>query len=224
MRFFNFYTPKISDIQFHKDNWELHEGFENDKAWYTEKRDPARIRFFDRQPDWPFDLRDEKAARDFFEAQSRSLNGVLIEIAVENIAGTECLVGVFKYKSPVPNDLGMYYVGIVWMPFEKFLFQINFESMEKGTTGMREAAVAMIVNPAPVKSDEEPVMLNSMEELFANLRKKPVQAVPSDDKKYDEMFAEHPLSKVRALLDHFRNNVKIDKQLLKQKPFRRVSA
>lgn len=217
------YKKDIAHIQFHKDEWELHQDAGNDKFWYTEQRDPVRMRLFDNAPDWPFDLRDEKAAQAFFEAQSQSFNGAMIELTVENIAGLECLVGVFKYKSPVPKHLGMYYVGIVWIPFEKFMFQINFESLETGTTGAREAAVALITQREPAAVAEEPVMLNSVEELFANIRKNPVRVLPSDDKKYDATFVEHPLSKVRGLLEHFRHRAQIDKRLLKQKTYRKTT-
>ncbi len=220
MNIFNFYKPKISDVLFHKDNWECSDNFENDQSWYTDMRDAARIRLFGSPAPWDFDLRNEKAARAFFEAQSQSLGGALVDIAVELIAGVECLVGVFKYKSPVPDHLGMYYVGIVWMPFEKFAFQVNFESLEQGTTGAREAMVAMLVKPEPPKPDQEPVMLASMDEFFARLRQAAIRVLPSDDKKYDEMLPNHPLSKVRALLEYFRQNVKLDKKLVKQKAYR----
>ncbi|MCH8619592.1 hypothetical protein [Undibacterium sp. TS12] len=124
----------MADVHFHEDGWECCDNAQNNQSWYTETRDPVRIQLFGPPASWSFDLRDEKAAHAFFYAQSQSFGGALLDIAVETIAGVECLVGVFKYKSPIPDHSGMYYVGIVWLPFEKFLFQVNFESLEQGTT------------------------------------------------------------------------------------------
>lgn len=78
----------------------------------------------------------------------------------------------------------------------------------------------MIATPEPAKSSEEPVVLTSMDEFFARRRQAQVRVLPSDDKKYDEAFPEHSLSRVRAMLEHFRQHVQLNKKLVNQKPYR----
>jgi hypothetical protein len=141
------------------------------------------------------------------------------ELKVTSIQGIEALVGVFKYRSPQPGHLGKYYVGIIWLPFQDFLFQINFESLERGTTGLREAAVALIAEP---KSDvtPEPEVVISAEELFEKLRTGTIRRLPSDDPQFDAMFPDHPLTKVRDLQQRFTGNVVFSQRLIGQKPYR----
>ncbi len=216
MFFFNSYKPKIEHIHFCKDSWQVDNSDKNSKFWFTENRDASRIQLFETKPDWSFDAKDEIKARAFFEQQAKDLGGVLVELQSEKICDVPCLSGVFKYHSPAPKDLGMYYVGIFWFPFEKFTFQINFESLEQGDTGMRESAVYAIEGHNTDHIESEPEYVETMEELFEKFEKSEVVLLPSDDKKYDEIFPNHPLSKIRAYMQYFRNNVKFDEKLLKQ--------
>lgn len=64
--------------------------------------------------------------------------------------------------------------------------------------------------------DEAPEMLNSGEELFARLRESKLSQIPSDDKQYDEMLPEHPLSGVRRLLDFCASHIQLSKSLQKR--------
>lgn len=162
---FDFFKPKISDVWPARDNWEEHEKHDNSVFWFTEKRDICRLLFTERCS-WPFDLTDFTAAKKFYENQCHELGGALVEINKETIQGLEALVGVFKYKSPEQNSLAMYYVGIIWIPFEKCTYQVNFESLERGATGSREAAVSLMQNQAPVESEDEPILLESADDLF----------------------------------------------------------
>ena len=59
-------------------------------------------------------------------------------------AGAEALRGLFKYRAPVPGSLAMYYVGILWLPFQECNFRINIEAVETGITCVRESAVMVI--------------------------------------------------------------------------------
>ncbi len=219
MKFFRSYTPQLSDVRFHESGWELHENTVDNHAWYTEKRDAARLQLFRHPPEWPFDLRDTNAARTFFEHQANSFQGALIDLEVTSVRGIEALVGMFKYRSPQAGHLGMYYVGVIWLPFQDFLLQINFESLERGTTGLREAAVAVLVEPKPIVTSE-PEVVTSAEEFFEKLRASAIRRLPSDNPQYDAMFPDHPLTKVRDLQRRFTRNVVLNQRLVKQKPYR----
>ncbi len=213
------YVPSLRDIRFHRDDWRLQEETPQSLMWITPQSDAAKLQLASHASRWPFDLRDETAARAFYTQECDSLSGALIEIAVRRIRGFEALTGVFKYRSPVPGHLGMYYVGIVWLPFETCAFQVNFESLERGTTGAREAAVALIERVAP-PPQEEPEMLTSMDDFFERVRSAKVRAIPSDAAAYDAAFPEHPLSKVRRLMAQFEAEAIFEKRLSALKPFR----
>lgn len=213
------YVPTLRDIRFHRDDWRLEEETPQSLLWITPQGDAAKLQLASHASRWPFDLRDETAARAFYAQECDSLSGALIEIAVRSIRGIEALAGVFKYRSPAPGHLGMYYVGIVWLPFESCGFQINFESLERGATGAREAAVALIETPEPPTQDE-PELLTSMDDFFERVRNAKVQTLPSDAPKYDDAFPEHPLSKVRRMMAQFEAEAVFDKRLSTLKPYR----
>jgi hypothetical protein len=75
--------------------------------------------------------------------------------------------------------------------------QVNLEAVERGATGAREAAV-MLIEGAPADAPkEEPVVVGSVDEMFQKMRERPLIALRADDPKYDDAFADHPLSQVR---------------------------
>lgn len=213
------YVPTLRDIRFHRDDWRFEEETPQSLLWITPQGDAVKLQLASRASHWPFDLRDEAAARDFYTRECDSLSGALIELAVSRIRSFEALTGIFKYRSPVPQHLGMYYVGIVWLPFESCVFQINIESLERGTTGAREAAVALIEKPESPTQDE-PELLTSMEDFFERVRNAKVRVLPSDAPKYDDAFPEHPLSKVRRMMAQFEKDAVFEKRLSTLKPFR----
>lgn len=214
------YEPKLEDIMPDISGWEEVERKNHMIMWYTEKHDACSRLLLDGPCSWSFDLTSLDRAQDFYDRQSAENGGAMIEIGIEEIKGIEALSGIFKYRSPVPGSLAMMYVGIFWVPFEKHIFQINFEAIERGTTGVREAAVYLIEKPNRSESNQEPVPVASMEEMFQKMREKKVFRLPSDDEKYDASFPEHPLSSVRALMAGFRENGYINPKLKALKAFR----
>jgi hypothetical protein len=217
--FFKF-DPAITDIEFSKTSWTLHEKSSTNISWYNEFHDPVRLQLFTEKPTWPFDLENESAAKKFFEQQSKEFAGAMIEMRVEKIQTLNMLAGVFKYRAPIPNSLAIYYVGIIWIPFKDFIYQINFESLEKGTTGIREALVMAQEGVPDYMLEQTPVAVESMDEFFKLSRQNELKAISSDDKKWDEFLPDHPLTKVRCAMVEFSQNVKINPRLFKQKIYR----
>ena len=145
----------------------------------------------------------------------------MLSLHVMNINGLKLLHGIFKYRAPAPHNLAMYYVAIVWLPFQKFYFQINIEAMESETTGMREATVMMLEKDKFLSAKEQtPIVLKSGAELLERLKSTSIMLLPSDDEQYDHMFPEHPLSKVRKRLDEVIKTLKLEAQETIPKPFR----
>jgi hypothetical protein len=147
---------------------------------------------------WPFDLTDVSAAKDYFSQQSANNDGVLLEMEA------------VKYRSPIPQSMGMMFVGILWIPLRDRTAQVNVESLEHGATGMREAAVSLmdVGNPASQASTDQ-VIVNSAEEMFTHMRAQPLRALPSDGSTYDQSFPDHPLSKVRRRMEQVMTSISI---------------
>jgi len=51
-------------------------------------------------------------------------------------------------------------------------------------------------------------------------RQGPMQRIEADDASYDEAFPDHPLSRVRAILDRLEASFRPDPEFAQAKPFR----
>lgn len=171
---------------------EEHFGWSNANGVYIVLRIPKHA------TNWSFDLHDIDAAKSFFSQQSASNGGVLLKMDNVTVGGQAALRGLFKYRSPVPQSMGMMFVSILWIRLGNVIAQINVESVEQGETGIREAAVCAITGESPASAaPNEPVLVESIDEMFAHTRAQPLRAIPADDSQYDQLFPDHPLSKVR---------------------------
>lgn len=215
-------TASLDSLTFDLTDYSLEKQDESHRAWTSSHHVVDLLRFAPTPPDWPFDLTDPEAASAFYRQQCADNGGVMLSMDVTEAGGNEALHGLFKYRAPTPRSLAMYYVGILWVPFQKCNFQVNVEAMEGGRTGVREAAVMLIEKdawpmPAP---GTPPIAVKSAEEMFARMRSTPVRRLPSDDAMYDKSFPDHPLSRVRARLSEVMSTMKLDAGARAMKPFR----
>jgi hypothetical protein len=212
-------VASIGSLTFDLGEAALHEEDEYTRIWMTTRHVVVCLRYHPGPPDWPFDLTDAEAAHAFYQHQSADLGGVMLALEPTRAAGVEALRGLFKYGAPIENSRAMYYVGILWVPFQTGNFQVNVEAMESGTTGGREAAVCVLLGDAWPMPEGEPVRIESLDELKA-LDAAPVRVFPSDDEKYDADFPEHPLSRVRSTLAHVLDTAVLDTAARADRPFR----
>jgi hypothetical protein len=198
---FGINRPKLSTISCDSHGWRIGDESPSHRTWVTPEASCVNFQFIDSAPTFPFDLTELAKARAFYDNQSTELGGVMISVDVGESKKIEYLKGVFKYRSPEPGSMAMYYVGIIVLPFKSFMYQINTEALEVGASGMREASV-MALGDGPPASDEPPEIVTNMEEFFAKSRAAKLRRIPADDTKYDDSFPNHPLSQVRRLQSH----------------------
>jgi hypothetical protein len=191
----------VDSLTFDLTDCELVQQGDSERIWVSSDQVAHRLTFGRGAIYWPFDLTDPEAAREFYKRECEQNAGVMLEMEVVTAAGAEGLSGVFKYRSPIPDSLGMCYVGILWLAFRDCRFQVNVEALETGTTGLRECAVVVIERDDwPMEPQGSIPIVNSQADLDALYRKARVRRLPSDDAKYDASFPQHPLSLVRARL------------------------
>ncbi|NEQ97361.1 MAG: hypothetical protein F6K30_11645 [Cyanothece sp. SIO2G6] len=200
--------PTLDSITFDTSDWKLREQSASHRMWMTDLRDAVLLRYFAEQPLYPYDFRSLEAARRFYDAQSIENGGAMISVDFVKVDGIDVMKGLFKYHSPDPRSMGMYYVGVLAMLYRDFSFQINTEALEVGETGAREAAVALTLNEKSPE-EKEPVHVESMDELFTLMRSKQVCRISADNEEYDAAFPNHPLSKVRTLQSRILKSLKV---------------
>ena len=213
----------LDSIKFDLTDYTLKQESEFHRAWLSSKIVATLLRFDPDGVSWNFDLSDEKAARSFYDKQCTENGGAPLLIEKDLVHGIEILKGLFKYRAP-NNKLAMLFVGIIWIPFQECVFQINVEAMEQGTTGMREAAV-MLMKPDNSEEEEQedfspPVKVKNAEEMFEMMGSRPLKKIEADDETYDHIFKDHPLSLVRERLNQILETLEFGNDLKNCKPFR----
>jgi len=200
----------ITPVKFDVSDCTLREQSEEHFGWSNSNGVYVVLRLPKGATNWPFDFNDVDAATKFFSEQSASNGGALLEMGLVTVGGHVALRGLFKYRSPIPQSMGMMFVSILWIRLGDRTAQINVESVEQGDTGVREAAVSlMIEEKTEAAAPDEPVLVESMEEMFAHMRAQPLRALPSDSSQYDQSFPDHPLSKVRHRMAHLVDTLSI---------------
>lgn len=187
-------------LRFDLADFELREDGVMRRGWINPDGVGQSVQFGSGAIDWPFDLTRLDEAREFYRGQCQANGGAMLAAEVVPIAGFEALGGVFKYRSPEPSSLAMYYVAILWLPFRECWFQVNIEALERGATGVREALVMMLHPESWPEAQGEPTMLPAGVDFATHARRTPVRPLPSDEPRHDEKFPAHPLSLVRRRL------------------------
>lgn len=219
------YAPTITDVQIILPELQPHRKSEHSMAWLTPEGEAIQIGLFP-PCSWPFPLQQQnndlfkdealkKRMFDYWQTQAQVKQGAVVEVRPLKIQGIPALQGIFKYH--VPDSLALIYIGIIWLPFKNFLYQINIEAVEHGTTGMREAVVNTLErNQGKWPEQQEPEMLDTMEALLEKLKQTALQRTLSDDENYDAMFPHHPLTRVRDILSQLPVYIQLSAQLCKQ--------
>lgn len=187
----------IDAVTFDLSDCTLFDHSEHLRDWRSSAGVTHTLRLVAGAPPWTFDLTDVNACAAFFGSQCASLGGKTLSIDVTTAGGFEALRGVFKYRAPKPYDLGMAYVGILWIPFSDCYFQLNIESLERGTTGTRESMVTIMQS----QSGDWPGS--------------------PDDELYDRAFPSHPLTEVRGRLHEVVRTLTFAASAEALEPFRR---
>jgi hypothetical protein len=212
----------INSVSFDLSDCKLVEESESHRMWVNAADIYHSLRVSQHRPSWTFDLRDCSAASDFYSRQCADNKGVMLAMEVVQIGQFNALKGVFKYRSPIPNSLAMMFVHIIWIPFQRGMIQLNIESLEVGTTGMREATVMLIEGDRwpKLSSTDEPIEVSGTVEMFDQMLARPLLALPSDEEQYDKSFPDHPLSKVRHRMTEVMSSFTVSAQPSDLVPFR----
>lgn len=209
--------PDIHSLGFATDSWTQIRSSDRQIVWAASSSDMFMIDFL--QPtDFKHDLRDPEIRLEFEETAS-SAGGVLLDFAITSIKGLEAAYQIYKFWHPGPQDMRKVYIGTLAFPFADFCYIVKAQSIETGTTGMREAAVAIIEQPS-IEPIGEPIEVNSIEDLFTQMKQGRLQRIPADNETYDDQFPDHPLSKVRGYLRHIAATLQFDPALLTAPPYR----
>jgi hypothetical protein len=202
-------------------NWTPAESSDRQRIWRNDAGDLMVQQFGREVPrGLPLDWRDAEALRACVTANpSPKLAFVSIDV-VTLACGVVAARYVHKEHMPPPS-LGMQYVGMLALPFERFFTNVLFAGMEHGTTGTREAVLAATGKVRMQRSDGPPPVLTNeqVERMYDEFRNATPRRLASDDEQWDDLFPQHPLSRVRGHLRGVQETMTVDEVVRRARPF-----
>jgi hypothetical protein len=157
---------------------------------------------------------DLAALRDFYERSIAGQPVAVVDLDVLPIQGFHSVMRISKFRAD--NSLAMIYSGTLELSFSEFAYFITVQSLEQGTTGLREAMWAMMHKDEILQeASQPPTQVQSQEDLVALLKSGPVQRAPSDDKQFDEAFPDHPLTRVRRHMNWIAGKIAFAPEIMK---------
>jgi len=213
--------PSIDSIRFDTSAWELRERTETKMFWVNKGGDALSFVFVQEQNDLPA-LSDIGGLRDYARetATSDGKVGGIVSAEVVEMQGLPAFKFIYKYE-----HLPAYgYTGMVIFPFGRFCYVVAISSIERGITGARDAYVtAQLAESGKLEIEEfeEPASSGSIGRIKGWFRdpyepeyKGYILRSIADDEKYDSLFPEHPLSKVRKSLERIQDSLSYDESIL----------
>jgi hypothetical protein len=156
------------------------------RVWHTPEGDGLGVYFFPVPPDLPANAAsvDELAA--FYRRLLGDSGGKLVEVRVVVAGGCPAVRTILS----VPQQpSGRTYVGSLTVPFGDFSFVLKCQCAESGPTGLKEALLFDRSRAA-----NEPMQIEG--------GRFHIPGWDPDEPKHDAEFPDHPVARVRRVLDH----------------------
>jgi len=148
-------------------------------VWETPSGDGLGLYYFALRPDLPHGAPTREDLRAFYKNHLPSDQLRMVDADFIFVDGIPCVWTIIKTPQ---QPTGMTYLGSVTVPFVEFSFVLKMQCAEHGTTGIREAAVAMKAAHAGVDLTK-PGALSGLWN--------------PDAAEYDAFLSDHPLSRLR---------------------------
>lgn len=170
--------------------------------------DIVSLAYHDMVPDLPAALDGDTGDLLRALARERSTTGCLLEAGVARIDGQDCLTRLEKL--PLPNrPRGQAFCASVTVPKAACSATLQILCPEDGVTGMREAVLAARIGFADFYRPHpfDPWLKNAL----------PCHA--ADDRRYDDEFPDHPLTRARRWLDRTVRTARLTAEFAALRPF-----
>ena len=173
------------------------------EGWRNERGDFLSLDFFPIPPDLP--PLDDAGLRSFFEPEVEANGGRIVECRTIRIHGVRSLRLIQRVLLP---DRRTFYNGAMIVPFARCSWVIKVQSVERGSTGMREAIVTNGMLHELDPNEPFPPEGPRLEAFWAEANRR------VDDPSLDERLPDHPLSVVRRELERLVASITMHDALL----------
>jgi len=198
-------TPTLDSLQFDASGWKYHGEQQPNpmRVWETPEHDAVSLHFFAVAPDRPACTSVAELTR-FYEQSLKGSAAKVVECRLTQVAG--CAAVRLIIKAP-QKPSGMMYQGALTLPFRDFSFVVKVQCPEVGMTGVREAILfdeRRAAGEMPAVGGAGPVF----------------PGWNPDAPEHDARFPNHPISRLRRLLDRIAQSATMDETVRRLPGFR----
>ncbi len=194
-------------ISFKTIGWREQPGGDPHRVWHNDIGDGLGLYFFNLGPDIPVALERIDQLRQFYRLQLAQANGGLVELTVIQLDTIPTIRLIAKVRQ-VPR--GMTYLGSFTNPRRDFSYVLKVQCMEYGTTGLREAVVLdQELGLGHVQIGQDNRLSNWFADPYEPTFGGAVLRNVAGDERYDSLFPDHPLSRVRRYLNELEPTIAI---------------
>jgi hypothetical protein len=178
------------------------------RAWSSGEGDGVALFFFSVPPDLAAPLTDlDGLRRDF-----RSKVPALLELERVRIEGCDFMRTIFKQPQ---QPHGMAYVGTLLLPFRDCSWVVKAQCEERGITGVREA----VILDRRISDLKLPGIEGWQADRYDPSFRAPLQRNLAEAEEYDAEFPDHPLSRLRRLLQRLVDGIRLEDDVRALPPF-----
>jgi hypothetical protein len=179
------------------------------RVWRDPEGDVLSLSLLDASLGLP-EISDESALQQWARRLAESRRAGLIEVRV--ITGTlGAAVGLIYKRLQMPAYI---FTGMLLVPRQEVSQVWTVAAKEHGTTGVREALVTselLTAGQLTIEGYEQSWALDPYDPKYRGVDRSVLRFI-SDDERYDGLFPEHPLSKVRRVLAMLPHSVRAESQ------------
>ncbi|HNH82838.1 MAG TPA: hypothetical protein PL157_10740 [Acidobacteriota bacterium] len=200
----------IDMVKINTNSWNFYSVNSHQQIWTNDAGEALSLSFFEEKPDIPVAIKPEKIneLRKAYRGFAKQSGAAIISVEIVSICGIPSLEVILK--KPFQGRPGFAFLGSVTIPLRDFSYVIRFESLEQGTTGIREATVMMLEQPIPQIDKQTSKILGWVKDPYDAKFDKGALYNLADQEKYDQMFEFHPLTRVRGHLHRLKQTIQID--------------
>ncbi|RKF30721.1 hypothetical protein BCY88_12730 [Paraburkholderia fungorum] len=196
--------------------WAFQQEDERIAVFHNAVGDVLTINFFMAVPDIGAPIDDVDALRAFYRRTTEAAGLALVETELAQLNTLSAVRTLFKAR--IEQIRGFAFVGSYTLPFADRSYVIKVQSIEQGVTGMREAAVMVLMGP-PEIDEVTGELVGWAQDPYDPDYRAAFMRNQADDQKFDAQFPDHPLSKVRRYLAELESAVRVDPAIHELQPF-----
>jgi tetratricopeptide (TPR) repeat protein len=207
--------PGVESVRFDLPGWKRKRTSSEAAEWRDGGGDILQVRFADQPAPLLSESSDIASLREHYRREAAASGGGIVSVDALTIHGVPGVEAIKKFERRPAYS----YQGMLALGFESSHCVFAIESLERGTTGVREAVVTShLFERGELEIREEPgaasgELVGWFLDPYLASYDGPILHSLSDDERLDGLFSQHPLARIRRVLARIAETLSFDPAL-----------